>query len=149
MLAAAALIMAAALCPANLLYLVPQKLHGNPRGAYRAAAERILSKTEPDARVFLFTDKPGDDYHMFISYYANELMISKYHRGVYGYDYDAHPELLKDVLGHIAEHDYVYAVGVNDNLRTHFSDYVADGELTEGKLYRVEVTDGKVTLHEV
>ena len=132
-----AIVLAAALCPANLLYFVPQKLHGNPRYPYRIHAEKIAGETEPGARVFMIADTHTDEYQTFISYYANEQRFTLRDLWAFGYPYRDRPELKEQVAVTMADNDYVYVIHTNQQLQEAFGDLTKDGQLKADTIYKV------------
>ena len=147
--ALAALLLAVMLCPANLLYFIPQKLHGNPRYPFRQYAETLTAVVPPASRVFLIADSKVNDYQLFIAYYANELRISMEYIDAFSYRYSEEPKLKEQVLNSMAENDYVYVIHSSASLEEAFADVTSDGSLKGDTLYKVETAGGTVRLQVV
>ena len=127
----------AVIAPADLLYLIPQKLHGNPRFPYRQHAERLEAAVEPGARVFLVADSTSNDYQVFIAYYANALRIADREIEAGRFDYAADDSLRARVARAMSENDYVYVIRANDAFRTAFADVAEGNAPADGTIYKV------------
>ncbi len=114
--------------PSGLLYFVPQKLHGNPRGQFREIAQRITDQAEPGSSVFLVSDSTSDDTQLFTAYYADGIRISMEDIHAYHYNYQAEPELASQVAESMGHNDYVYVVRAGEAMREAFSEAGNAGE---------------------
>ena len=149
------LICAVLLYPAGLLYFVPQRLHGNPRGAFRELAGSLSESVEPGASVFLVSDSSSDDTQLFTAYYADGIRISMEDIHAALYDYEGQPGLVAQVAESMGHNDYVYVVRAGEKLRKAFAAGDAAGApevlsesglLEDGTLYCVEKEKGIVRL---
>ena len=142
------LLLAAVLCPANLLYFIPQKLHGNPRYPFRQYAEKLTAAVPPASRVFLIANSKVNDYQLFIAYYANELRISMDDIGAFSYRYPEDPKLKEQVLNSMAENDYVYVIHSSASLEEAFADVSTTVATYERQRRRTKQATIKTQSHE-
>jgi hypothetical protein len=127
--------------------LAPPTAEDDSMAFYRGFAGFLNERVEPGASVFIIADS-NSDYQYYTAYYDNELRIDL------NWDYLHLPEadysnedFIDGFLREIAKNDYIFVIYMDDEINSVLAPLNGNMDLYGPEVYRVDATDGTVSIH--
>lgn len=133
----------------RLLNFAPQMILGDRFGTYRNLAEKFEEELPHGSMVYILYDHDGaDSYPAFVSYYCEDIYLSKVNIDLFADDYTDEKEYRR-AIDELKKHDFMYAVDVSDSFNKFFSDLNSGNEYTAGCYYRITKDGNGIRMEKV
>lgn len=135
--------------PGSLSKLVP-KWTKDPENIYQYHANIIRSKTENNAKVFIFAQTTVGDYQYYVKYYINPRITNLQYYTLPIDEIDNYQKYFEtEVEDYMLEYDYVYLLMIDDDFKEKYGFIFENQEIKAEELYRIKKEKGKIRLEKV
>lgn len=132
----------------KLLNFAPQAILGNRFTNYEQLAKQFENKLEKGSYVYiLYNHDIADSYPAFVSYYLDDIYMCKVNTDFYKNEYKDNKEL-DEAIKELGQYDYIYVVESSETFNKYFSSLNDEKEYKNNTIYKVENTNGSITLKE-
>lgn len=133
----------------RLLNFAPQVILGDRFGTYRNLAEKFEKELPQGSMVYILYDHDGaDSYPAFVSYYCEDIYLSKVNIDLFANDYSSTEEYQR-AIGELQKHDYMYVVDVSDSFNHFFASINEGNEYQTDCFYRIIKENNEIRMEKV
>ncbi len=133
----------------RLLNFAPQLILGDRFGTFRNMAEKFEKELPEGSMVYILYDHDGaDSYPAFVSYYCDDIYLSKVNIDLYANDY-SNAEEYKKAISELQKHDYMYVVDVSDSFNRYFASLNEGNGYQTGCFYHIVKENNEIRMEKV